>query len=122
MQEYAVICSLMQEGEQLRAFMQKRRLNQPQLAAAANVSQSTVSRTLRGAAKRYSKARLRLLAYAGITESAAEIPGGSATERVVNAFKRIWDGTEVHAAKIVEVIDALSGLHPNAKDEKGEKT
>jgi hypothetical protein len=42
------------------------------------------------------------------------MPGG---DQVLNAFSRIWDGTEAHAAAIAKIIDATKGLGPTTQGE-----
>ena len=119
MQDYAVQFSYMQEEKDaLREFMRKKGFSQSRLAIKAAVSQSTVSRALRGSTGRHSEPRRRLLKYAGLTESTSDLSKRKGASRVVEAFSRIWDGSETHAAEIAKVIDALSGLSPIPKVRK----
>jgi transcriptional regulator with XRE-family HTH domain len=98
--------SFMQEvASKLRAFIDATGLTQQQLARAANVSQSTVSRALAGKHIRNGAAKRRLFIYANIADS-------EASRQVQLAFEAIWDGTDEHAAAIARIIEALSGLQP----------
>ena len=107
---------------QLEQFMRTRRLSQGQLAVKARVSQSTVSRVLRGdPAKRYSGARNRLFKYARIRESVVIQPADNGIKRVVKTFEQIWDGSDAHAVAVSNVIRALAGLRPTAEGRKGSK-
>jgi predicted XRE-type DNA-binding protein len=121
MREYAISFSFMQDAStHLREFMAKRGLSQEQMAARAHVSQSTVSRVLEGGSiERHSSARHRLFTYARITELAVHYSAKDGIKRVVEAFNRIWDGSDTHATAVVGVIDALAGLGPMVKPRKG---
>ena len=68
MLNYAVSFTFMQEcSKALFQSMRDKGLSQAQLAKNAKVSQSTISRALRGETKRHSQARHRLFAHLGIT-------------------------------------------------------
>ncbi|MBV8977727.1 MAG: hypothetical protein JOZ13_10155 [Alphaproteobacteria bacterium] len=82
--------------------MTKRGLNQAALARLAKVSQSTVCRALSGVPMRRSAARDRLFSYAEIVDARY-----AATDRVIAAFRRIWDNTDEHADAVIDVIGAL---------------
>lgn len=98
----------MQElSERLHKILGDNKWSQAQLARTAGVSQPSVSRALRGDLLRRGRARERLFKYAGIEDLD---PKG--TERVVAAFRRIWDKSEAHADAIARVIGALEGLGP----------
>lgn len=86
-------------------------LTQAQLAKAAKVHQSTVSRTLAQAeVHRQGKARGRLLAYVRNA-----LRGGTTTgrDKVLTAFDSVWDGSEEHASAVARVIDALADFRPS---------
>jgi transcriptional regulator with XRE-family HTH domain len=104
----------------LREFMVRRGLSQTRLAKLARVSQSTVSRVLRGVRDRHGQARHRLLTYARIEETIQDSSAEHGVKRVTSAFSRIWDGSDEHATAIVNVIDALAGLKP-AHDRERER-
>lgn len=102
----------------VRTFMNKRGLNQVQLAKLAGVSQSIVSRALRHAAKRGGRARNKLCIYIQ-EELGAELESGVGKDRVLTAFDQIWDKTEAHATAVAKVIKALNGLRPpNAEKDR----
>ncbi|HEY1754436.1 MAG TPA: hypothetical protein VGG72_03505 [Bryobacteraceae bacterium] len=43
---------------------------------------------------------------------------GSGRDQVLSAFDRIWDGSEVHAAAVAKVIEALDALRPIEKQKE----
>jgi transcriptional regulator with XRE-family HTH domain len=110
---------MQEQSTALREYMSEKGLSQAQLAADAKVSQSTVSRALKGESERYSQARHRLLTYAGIKQSTAELSTGDGANQVVRAFNRIWDGSEAHALRVAKIVDALAGLRPVESTKKG---
>ena len=103
---------------QLRVFMQKHKLTQEDLAAKAKVSQATVSRALYGPPQRHGRATMRLLQYASIHLSATG-PKVTGADRVIRAFRKIWDGSDVHAFAVAKIIEALEGMKPSGGARKG---
>lgn len=99
----------MQFGQRLEDLMRERQLTQGDVAAAADVSQATVSRVLRRAPQRSGAAYLRLCSY--IQAQAGSEDG--APGHVIAAVRRTWDGSERHAAALAELIDASSRLWPD---------
>jgi transcriptional regulator with XRE-family HTH domain len=95
---------------QLRFFMERERLTQASLARAAGVSQPTISRALRGVCTRHSRARAKLFNYAGISWKNDRLNVVRAAERLVAAFDRLREHSDVHADTIVRIIDALADL------------
>jgi transcriptional regulator with XRE-family HTH domain len=110
---------MQEQSTALREYMREKGLSQAQLATNAEVSQSTVSRALKGEAERHSQARHRLFAYAGIKPSTVELPIGDGANIVAKAFHRIWDGSVAHALKVAKIVDALAGLEPVGRTKKG---
>jgi transcriptional regulator with XRE-family HTH domain len=95
---------------QLKRLMHTHKLSQIELALAAKVSQSTVSRALHGPPSKYSEAYQRLCSYA---ERNLDRKKGLMTEKtnvVEEAFTKIWDGTEHQARAIAKIIEALGDL------------
>jgi hypothetical protein len=43
---------------------------------------------------------------------------GTGRDQVLGAFDRIWDGSELHAAAVVKVIEALVDLRPFEKQKE----
>lgn len=109
-------------SQELQKFMDENGLNQIKLAKAARVSQSTVSRAL-AIAKTYRKggARQKLFIYA-LRKSKAKA-GVLGKEQVYQAFDRIWNGSDVHAAAIAKIIEALGGLRPptNSREDQSDE-
>jgi transcriptional regulator with XRE-family HTH domain len=100
---------MQQDSARLEAFMKDRRLSQQKLAELAVVSQSTVSRARHGSLQRHGRAREKLFTF--LENELSRTPtAGSGRDQVLNAFDRIWDGSEVHAAAVAKVIEALDGL------------
>ncbi|MBZ5561682.1 MAG: helix-turn-helix domain-containing protein [Acidobacteriia bacterium] len=97
---------------ELREFMAKRGLSQELLARRAGVSQSTVSRALRGGAVRHSRARHRLMSFARVAGPTLDTSTKGGISRVVEAFNEIWDGSTAHADAVARVIEAMVGLRP----------
>ena len=100
----------------LRAFMDRRGLNEAKLASLAGVSQATVSRALTGSPKRTGKARSLLCIYIH-NELKQEGLAHAEKSEVLKAFERVWDTSEAHAAAMAKVVDALEGLRPHNKEE-----
>ena len=109
----------MQEiGSELLAFMKARGLNQGQIAKRARVSQASVSRALQGGAlHRRGRAHTKLFIYIQKENRRARAVHAD-RDQVLEAFDRIWDGSEAHAAAVAKVIDALDGLRPLAVKEE----
>ena len=100
----------MQPGRQLELIMAARQLTQADVAREADVSQATVSRTLHREPQRSGAAYLRLCGY---IHQQIRTPGAGASPAVAfEALRRVWDGSEGHAAALVELIDASQRLWP----------
>ena len=93
--------------------MRRERLDQAALAQAAGVSQPTVSRALSGAPVRQGAAYRKLLAYIDARSGRHRPDIERGKRRVTKAFEKIWDGSEVHAAIIAQIIEDLAGLRPS---------
>lgn len=102
----------MREAELILRLMKREGLDQAALAAAAGVSQPTVSRALTTEPVRRGRAYRKLLAY--VTGRSGKKPlATSGTKRVAKAFEKIWDGSDVHAAIVAQIIKDLAGLAPS---------
>lgn len=86
--------------------LQHEGISQAELAKRAGVSQSSVSRALRGPGKRHGRAHALLVTFMH--------QGGSShgPARVQEAFQRVWDGSEEHAEALARIIAACEGLAP----------
>jgi transcriptional regulator with XRE-family HTH domain len=87
-------------------YVKREGITQAELARRAGVSQATVSRALRRQPIRHGRQRLRLFTFIQQSE------GVSGARRVELAFRRIWDGTDAHAAALARIIAACEGLEP----------
>jgi transcriptional regulator with XRE-family HTH domain len=105
---------MQQDSARLEAFLRDRSLSEQQMAEMAGVSQSTVSRARHGSPQRHGGARERLFTFLE-NELNGSATAGSGRDQVLNAFDRIWDGSEVHATAVAKVIQALDGLRPMEK-------
>lgn len=108
---------MQQDSARLKALMNERRLSQEQLAESAGVSQSTISRALRKGPQRNGRARTILFTFVE-NELSRTATVGIGRDQVLGAFDRIWDGTEIHAAAVVKVIEALVDLRPFEKQKE----
>jgi len=106
------------DSEALKVFMEERHLGQVELASEAGVSQSTVSRALSGIPLKHGRARSKLFTYVQLKDPNQQMPPRKGPQRVMTAFKRIWDGTEDHANAVAKIINALEDLKP-AKKKRG---
>lgn len=102
----------MHVGQKLEEVMQRDSLTQADVALAAGVSQATVSRVLRRAPQRSGAAYLRLCSY--IRKAHVEDLDGP--EAVGAAVRRVWDGSQRHAAALTKLIDASGHLWPGLTD------
>ncbi len=93
----------------MREFLALKGISQSRLAELASVSQATVSRALTGAPGKHSEARERLLTY---IQDRIQTEGASLTgsELVLAAFRRVWDGSDEHAALIARLVEATAGF------------
>jgi transcriptional regulator with XRE-family HTH domain len=109
----------MQENDsELLAFMTAKALNQAQIAKRARVSQATVSRALKGGArKRRGSAYIRLFTYIHKENRRAGVAHANKDE-VLQAFDRIWDASHAYAVAVAKVINALDGLRPSQIEEE----
>lgn len=108
---------MQQDSARLEAFMKARRLSQQQVAKFAGVSQATVSRALRIDPRRSGRGRAILFTFVE-SEVNRAAPAGIGRDQVLDAFDRIWDGSELHAAAVVRVIEALVNLRPFEKQKE----
>jgi len=94
----------------VKRLLQEGQLTQAQLARKAGVHQSTVSRVMKKTTSiRQGTANRKLVNYAR-TALSGELAKGE--NKVLTAFKSVWDGSEEHAAAIARVIGATADLRP----------
>jgi len=108
---------MQQDSARLEELKTARRWSQEQVAESAGVSQSTVSRALRKGPQRNGRARTALFSFVENELNRATI-AGTGRDQVLGAFDRIWDGSELHAAAVVKVIEALVDLRPFEKQKE----
>jgi predicted transcriptional regulator len=85
-------------------------ITQQELARRASVSQATVSRAVAGLPDMRAVARRKLFHY--IHERARE----RMPDVVSTAVRRVWDGSDVHAAALARIIEATADLRPSPVD------
>lgn len=109
----------MQENivESLKALMEINKMNQRQVAEAANVSQPTISRAIHRGYIRRSEPRNRIENFlknnASILNKKLKLPIVMAC-----AFREVWDKTDDHAQELAKVIRSLEGMGPRVKPEE----
>ena len=94
----------------LHALIQEKQLSQKDVATAAGISQSTVSRALKGDLKRRGEAKKKLFIYMQ-QQSQVEI-ANKGRAKVISAFDAIWDQTEAQADAVADIIKACGKLTP----------
>ena len=92
------------------AYLERSHINQAELAQRAKISQATISRALARKPSRRSAASERLFTY--IHENMPPPP------QAVDALSRVWDGTDMHAAALANLILASNDLWPGLRAEQ----
>ena len=87
--------------------MHGRDATQVTLAAGARVSQSQVSRLVSGKTRRLSKSVLAICRYANIDPYETRALNPRKNEILIEALKKLWDGTDEHAQSIARVLASL---------------
>lgn len=90
--------------------MQERHLSQQEMAELAGVSQSTVSRTLKGKIVKNGNGKRLLFNFMQQQLGQEILLDGK--DKVVRAFESVWDGSDEHAVAIAKIIRASNGLFP----------
>jgi transcriptional regulator with XRE-family HTH domain len=103
----------------LRSLLAESGRSQAEIAQAAGISQSTVSRALSSNSKRHARARVKLAAYARALMPVNTYLSSDQEKAVVKAFGRIWDGSRAHGEAIVRVIHALGSFGHKVRIDKG---
>jgi transcriptional regulator with XRE-family HTH domain len=96
----------------VKRFLAKEGITQEQLAARAEVSQSTVSRAMSRSWIRAGPARARLVSFMQAQGAFASPP-----TTVLEAVTEIWDGSQAHAAALATLVLASRELWPNLRKE-----
>jgi len=102
-------------AKELAAFLDSYPGTQRELAEMAGVSQSTISRALKGKIRsRLSNGLCKLCNYAKI-ETHKRPPASGCDPRtnphLINALNTVWDGSDQHARALAKVIRSLKALH-----------
>lgn len=92
--------------------MEERGLTQAQVADAAGVSQSTVSRVLRRSPQRSGSSYLRLCSWI----RKQTVSDGSVPAPLLAAVRATWDGSAGHAAALAALIEVSGQLWPALGD------
>lgn len=113
--KYALISNHMQHlSRRLQAFIREKGLTQAELAEAAHISQSAVSRIMHRTSRRHGRAFILLCKYAEINPDDADISAETPQKLIMNTFMKVWDGTDIHAETIARVIEALQDVRLQA--------
>ena len=101
-------------SEDINRFLASYSGGQEALAKAMGVSQSTISRALRGGTrKRLSKGLRSLCNYAGISLTkpvVAFTPDPRTNPDLISALAEVWDGSSAHARVLAKIIRDLKLL------------
>ena len=92
--------------------MAERNMTQGDVAAAAGVSQSTVSRVLQREPQRSGAGYLRLCSWM----RQQTVPDGLAPAEIMTALRETWDGSDGHAAALAALIEASAKIWPGLAD------
>ena len=109
----------------LRRYLETCGRSQTEVARAAGVNQSTVHRALgsTGIRQRPSKALIKLCNYAEIRINRRLEADPAQNDRLMDAVRLAWDGTEAHAialARVIRELGRLSGVSQSeGEDRKG---
>jgi len=101
-------------GDAIRALLEEESISQQMLASRALVSQSTVSRALKGTPERNSQARVRLVRF--MQQYAARKPAPAPAH---DALRDVWDGSSEHAVALAALLRASRELWPNLQSPGG---
>jgi transcriptional regulator with XRE-family HTH domain len=86
-------------------------LTQQQFADEVEVSQTTVCRLLKGQSKGQGRKYKQVRAFiAKPMETTTSHRDGTVEARVLEAFKKSWDGSDDHADILVKVIEAMTDI------------
>jgi transcriptional regulator with XRE-family HTH domain len=101
-------------SEDINRFLASYHGGQEALANAMGVNQSTISRALKGSArKRLSKGLKKLCDYAGIPLTkpvTASPPDPRTNPNLISALAEVWDGSSAHARALAKIIRDLKLL------------
>jgi hypothetical protein len=88
--------------------MEREGLSQVELAKGAGVSQSSVSRALRGVPIRHGAARTRLFTYAGLIGRRGGRSQTKSSKIIVAAYEQVVARSDTLAKAVVTVVRALA--------------
>lgn len=99
--------------EKVRLICKRRGLTQAHIASELGVSQSQISRVLKGNAVKATRLSRAICLYVEKFEFGGVTPAlVQANEELMNALTSTWDGSEVHAKALSTVIRSLCVLRP----------
>jgi len=100
--------SIKTQWAEMRSTLGKSSLTQPQIANAAGVSQSAVSRLMAGCPQRYGGAFKKLCKYAETqrADAQASLPLPVDDAALASAIREVWNGTPEHAQALAAMIRA----------------
>jgi transcriptional regulator with XRE-family HTH domain len=97
--------------------MEAKSWSQQDVANAAGVKQSAVSRMLKDPPSRIGRSQQRILAL--LDANGYSAPGNLYEKRVVEAFNGVWDRSPEHADALIAVITGLPILRLKETDKDG---
>ena len=98
--------------ERAKRICKARSVTQAQIASDLNVSQSQVSRILKGKGVKASRLAEEVLLYVEKFEFGVTADSVRGNDELVNALTVTWDGSATHAKALSSVIRSLSALGP----------
>lgn len=99
--------------ERARRICKARRVTQAQIAFDLGVSQSQVSRILKGQGLRASRLAEEVCLYVERFQDGVTAEAVRGNEELVNALTETWDGSATHARALSSVIRSLCALGPS---------
>ena len=103
---------LLARVERANHICKLRGITQAQIAADLGVSQSQVSRILKGQGVKASRLEEEVCMYAEKYEGGVTADSVRKNDELVNALTATWDGSATHARALSAVIRCLSALGP----------
>ncbi len=95
---------------EIGVYMAANNIGQKEAANRSGIDQSTVSRILKGAIRRHTRALFELCKFARIPAYDEVEADPAENELLVQALRQTWDGSPEHAKALARVIKSLRGL------------
>lgn len=113
---------LASRAERARSTCKARGVTQAQIAVDLGVSQSQVSRILKGQGLRASRLAEEVCLYVERFQDGVTADAVRSNDELVNALTETWDGSATHARALSSVIRSLCALGPSRLSKPAEST